>query len=79
MVRLFDAGWRTERDMTEPTITYWLDKYGLGNDDDDIEFDREALHGKSISPELATVVLLNQINRSLKSIEIILHEQFGEK
>ena len=29
--------------MTEPTFTYFLDKLGLGNEEDSIEVDREAL------------------------------------
>lgn len=65
--------------MTEPKITFWLDKLGLGNDDDDIEFDREALHGKQVRSEFAAVVLLNQIDRRLKTIEMMLHQEFGEK
>ena len=65
--------------MTEPKITYWLDKLGLGNDDDDIEFDRESLHGKQVSPEFAAIVLLKQIDRRLSTIEMILHQRFEEK
>lgn len=67
-----------ENSMTEPKLTYWLDKLGMGKDDDDIEFDRESLHGKQVSPEFAAVVLLNQIDRRLRDIETILHQKFEE-
>lgn len=67
-----------QNSMTEPKLTYWLDKFGIGNDDNDIEFDREALHGKQVSPEFAAVVLLNQIDRRLRYMETILHQKFEE-
>ena len=60
--------------MAEPKITYFLDKHGLGNESNDVEIDREALHGKEISPQVATVLLLQQIERHLRDISINIHE-----
>lgn len=65
--------------MTDPKITYHLDKLGLGNESNDIEIDREALHGNEISPQIAAVLLLDQIDRRLRDISLILHQQFEQE
>lgn len=65
--------------MTEPTIIYHLDKLGLGNESNDIVIDREALHEKEISPQIATVLLLQQIDGRLRDISLILHQQLEQK
>jgi hypothetical protein len=60
--------------MTDPKMTYFLDKLGLGNESNDIEIDREALHGQEVSPQVATVLLLQQIERHLSDISTVIHE-----
>jgi len=60
--------------VADPTFTYFLDKLGLGNEEDSIEIDREALHGKEVSAEVATVILLRQINSRLRDIELFMRQ-----
>lgn len=60
--------------MSEPTLIYHLDKFGLGDESDHIDIDREALHEQEISPQIATVILLKQIERHLSDISKLMHE-----
>lgn len=60
--------------MSDPKITYELDRFGMGDESDHIIIDREALHEQEVSPAVATVILLQQINWRLRDISMILHD-----
>lgn len=60
--------------MSDTPFTYFLDPHNLGLDDDEIEFDREAMHGKPVSPAIAAVILLRQINSRLRDLQISIND-----
>lgn len=60
--------------MPEPTLIYHLDKFDLGDESDHIDIDRMALHEQEVSPQIATVILLKQIEQHLSDISKLMHE-----
>lgn len=58
--------------MSEIKLTFRLDNIALSSTKGTIDLDLEYLHGEAVSADLATVILLRQIDDKLRRIEEIL-------